>query len=96
MTARAVANGITVLGPNLDLVAEAIAGLGDIALSLNGALRALEVNPLWVNGDQVEALDVLVVTGPERAKGPPAATGGRSDEGRSRLEGGPEARRDEE
>jgi len=36
--------------------------LGDAALSLNGALRALEVNPLWVNGDQVEALDVLVVT----------------------------------
>jgi acetate---CoA ligase (ADP-forming) len=49
---------------NLDAVAEAIAGLGRTALSLNGALRVLEVNPLWVNGDQVEALDVLVVTGP--------------------------------
>jgi acyl-CoA synthetase (NDP forming) len=47
---------------NLDAVAEAIAGLGNTALALNGALRALEVNPLWVNGDQVEALDVLVVT----------------------------------
>jgi len=51
---------------NLDAVAEAIAGLSRAALSLdgalNGALRALEVNPLWVNGDQVEALDVLVVT----------------------------------
>jgi acetate---CoA ligase (ADP-forming) len=47
---------------NLDVVAEAIAGLGRTALSLNGGLRALEVNPLWVNGDQVEALDVLVVT----------------------------------
>jgi acetate---CoA ligase (ADP-forming) len=47
---------------DLDAVAEAIAALGDAALSLNGALRALEVNPLWVNGDQVEALDVLVVT----------------------------------
>jgi acyl-CoA synthetase (NDP forming) len=47
---------------NLDAIAEAIARLGDTALSLNGALRALEVNPLWVNGDQVEALDVLVVT----------------------------------
>ena len=47
---------------NLDLVAEAIAGLGEVAVSLDGALRALEVNPLWVNGDQVEALDVLVVT----------------------------------
>ncbi len=50
---------------NLDAVAEAIAGLGGVALSLDGALRALEVNPLWVNGDQVEALDVLVVTEPE-------------------------------
>ncbi len=48
---------------NLDAVAEAIAGLGRTALSLNGALRAMEVNPLYVNGDQVEALDVLVVTG---------------------------------
>jgi acyl-CoA synthetase (NDP forming) len=51
---------------SLDAVAEAIAGLGEVALALNGAqdgaLRALEVNPLWVNGDQVEALDVLVVT----------------------------------
>jgi acetate---CoA ligase (ADP-forming) len=54
---------------NLDAVAEAIARLGEAALSLNGALRALEVNPLWVNGDQVEALDVLVVTGPEGASG---------------------------
>ena len=29
---------------------------------MHGTLRALEVNPLWVNGDQVEALDVLVIT----------------------------------
>jgi acetate---CoA ligase (ADP-forming) len=51
---------------DLDAVAAAIAGLGEVALTLNGALngalRALEVNPLWVNGDQVEALDVLVIT----------------------------------
>jgi acyl-CoA synthetase (NDP forming) len=47
---------------NLDTVAEAVAGIGRTALSLGGALRALEVNPLWVNGDQVEALDVLVIT----------------------------------
>ena len=69
---------------NLDLVAEAITGLADTALSLNGTLHTLEVNPLWVNGDQVEALDVLVATGPERAKGPPAATGLRSDGGATR------------
>ncbi len=59
---------------DLDAVAEVIAGLGEVALSLNGALRALEVNPLWVNGDQVEALDVLVVTGPEGASGTEQAT----------------------
>ena len=53
---------------NLDAVAEAIARLADTALSLDGALRALEVNPLWVNGDQVEALDVLVVTEREEAR----------------------------
>ena len=47
---------------NLEAVAEAIAGLGEVALGLDGSLRALEVNPLWVNGDQVEALDVLVIT----------------------------------
>jgi acetate---CoA ligase (ADP-forming) len=51
---------------NLDAVAEAIARLGEAALALDAApdwsLRALEVNPLWVNGDQVEALDVLVIT----------------------------------
>jgi acyl-CoA synthetase (NDP forming) len=50
---------------DLDAVAAAIAGLGDTALSLGSALGALEVNPLWVNGDQVEALDVLVVTEPQ-------------------------------
>jgi len=50
------------LPANLDAVAAAIAGIGRTALSLGGALRALEVNPLWVNGDQVEALDVLVIT----------------------------------
>jgi acetate---CoA ligase (ADP-forming) len=54
---------------SLDAVAAAIVGVGNAALSLGGALRALEVNPLWVNGDQVEALDVLVVTEPESTSG---------------------------
>ncbi len=47
---------------DLDGVAAVIAALSTTALSLGGALRALEVNPLWVDGDRVEALDVLVVT----------------------------------
>jgi acetate---CoA ligase (ADP-forming) len=49
---------------DLEALADVITALGDTAMSLNGALRALEVNPLWVSGDQVEALDVLVVTDP--------------------------------
>jgi acyl-CoA synthetase (NDP forming) len=54
---------------DLDAIAEVIAKIGDAALSLGGTLRALEVNPLWVNGDQVEALDVLVATGPDVESG---------------------------
>jgi acyl-CoA synthetase (NDP forming) len=61
---------------SLDALAEVIWRIGQAALRLNeagaggaGALRALEVNPLWVDGDRVEALDVLIVTGQE----PPGA-----------------------
>lgn len=54
---------------DLDAVAEAIAGLAETALSLGSALSALEVNPLWVDGDQVEALDALVVTDAEQRSG---------------------------
>ncbi len=54
---------------DLDAVAAAPAGLSSTALSLGSALRVLEVNPLWVDGDQVEALDVFVVTEPEHGSG---------------------------
>jgi acetate---CoA ligase (ADP-forming) len=47
---------------DLDALAEVISRIGEAALGLNGSLRALEVNPLWVDGDRIEALDVLVVT----------------------------------
>jgi acyl-CoA synthetase (NDP forming) len=47
---------------DLDKLAGVIAAVGEAALSLGSSLRSLEVNPLWVNGDQVEALDVLVIT----------------------------------
>jgi acetate---CoA ligase (ADP-forming) len=49
-------------GADLDVLADVIAQIGALASSVPG-LQALEVNPLWVCGDQVEALDVLVVTG---------------------------------
>jgi hypothetical protein len=47
---------------DLDALAKTIASIGDAALSLGSALRSLEVNPLWVSGDQIEALDALVIT----------------------------------
>jgi acetate---CoA ligase (ADP-forming) len=48
---------------DLDALAGVIVRVADAALSLGAALNALEINPLWVDGDQIEALDVLVVTG---------------------------------
>ncbi len=46
---------------DLDALAKVISDIAELATSLDG-LRALEVNPLWVRGRQIEALDVLVVT----------------------------------
>jgi acetate---CoA ligase (ADP-forming) len=54
---------------NLGRLAEVITGISRAALSLGGALSALEVNPLWVHGDQIEALDALVVTEPDGSSG---------------------------
>jgi hypothetical protein len=45
---------------DLDALARVIARLGELASTVAG-LQALEVNPLWVRGSQIEALDVLVV-----------------------------------
>lgn len=47
---------------DLDALAEIVASIGNAALSLGDALTSLEVNPLWVRGDQIEALDTLVIT----------------------------------
>ncbi|HUA28926.1 MAG TPA: acetate--CoA ligase family protein [Streptosporangiaceae bacterium] len=52
---------------DLDALASVIVKLGEVAVGLNGSLRALEVNPLWVDGDRIEALDVLVVTADPRS-----------------------------
>jgi len=52
---------------DLDALAEVITRVSRAALSLGGSLQAMEVNPLWVNGDQVEALDVLVITEPDNS-----------------------------
>jgi acyl-CoA synthetase (NDP forming) len=47
---------------DLDALAKVIADIAELACSTDG-LQALEVNPLWVSGDQVEALDVLIIAG---------------------------------
>jgi len=46
---------------DIDRLAQVIAAIGDAALALGASLAALEVNPLWVCGDAVEALDALAV-----------------------------------
>jgi acetate---CoA ligase (ADP-forming) len=47
---------------DLDRVAEVVAQVAAAAAGLGPALNTLEINPLRVDGDDVEALDVLVVT----------------------------------
>ncbi len=46
---------------DLDGLARVIANIAQLAVA-TPSLRALEVNPLWVSGGHVEALDVLVIT----------------------------------
>lgn len=46
---------------DLDRLAEVIAAIGDAALALGEQLTTLEVNPLWVRGAEIEALDGLAV-----------------------------------
>jgi acetate---CoA ligase (ADP-forming) len=46
---------------DLDAVAAAIARIGDAVLALGDRLDELDVNPLWVRGAHVEALDGLAV-----------------------------------
>lgn len=46
---------------DLGLLAATVAGIGDLALRLGPDLAALDVNPLWVHGGRVEALDALAV-----------------------------------
>ncbi|MBO0710189.1 MAG: acetate--CoA ligase family protein, partial [Acetobacteraceae bacterium] len=44
---------------DLDAVAEAVARIGTAAVALGPDLEALDVNPLWVRGAEVQALDAL-------------------------------------
>jgi acyl-CoA synthetase (NDP forming) len=46
---------------DLDRLADVIVAVGNATLMLGPRLAALEINPLWVCGNAVEALDALVV-----------------------------------
>lgn len=46
---------------NLERLADVIVSVGDAALILGPGLAALEINPVRVHGDTVEALDALIV-----------------------------------
>jgi succinyl-CoA synthetase beta subunit len=46
---------------DLNRLAEVIAAIGNAALALGDDLATLEVNPLWVCGSEIEALDALAV-----------------------------------
>lgn len=46
---------------NLERLSEVIARIGDAALALGPQLETLEVNPLWVRGSEIEALDGLTI-----------------------------------
>ena len=48
------------IAADLDQLAEAICKVCELALSVKDELQELEINPLWVRGSQVEALDALI------------------------------------
>ena len=53
---------------DLAAVAVAVTRIGETALAFGPTLAAFDVNPLWVRGDQVEALDALCVWQNDRAQ----------------------------
>jgi succinyl-CoA synthetase beta subunit len=61
MRASALLDGVRGGQPvDVDVVASVIRRIGDLAMALGGELESLEVNPLWVNGSTIEALDAVV------------------------------------
>jgi len=45
---------------DLDRLAATVARVGDLALALGDDLESIEINPLWVDGCEIEALDAVV------------------------------------
>jgi acyl-CoA synthetase (NDP forming) len=65
MRASALLDGVRGGRPvDVDEVASVITRIGDLAVALGGELESLEVNPLWVNGGTIEALDAVVTWSP--------------------------------
>ena len=46
---------------DIDKLADVIAQIGDVLLACGDDLQEADINPLWARGDQVEALDALLV-----------------------------------
>jgi succinyl-CoA synthetase beta subunit len=66
MRASALLDGVRGGRPaDVDEVASVITRIGDLAVALGGELESLEVNPLWVNGGTIEALDAVVTWSPK-------------------------------
>lgn len=59
--ARLLAGHRGIPAAKLDVLAAAIARISQAITALGPELRELDINPLWVRGDQVEALDALFV-----------------------------------
>lgn len=58
---RALLDGFRGSKPaDVDAVVDAVVAIADLATGLGDEIESLEVNPLLVDGDRVEALDVLV------------------------------------
>ena len=49
---------------DLEALSAVIARIGDLALALGADLESLEINPLWVDGATIEALDAVVTWTP--------------------------------
>ncbi len=45
---------------DLEVLVEVIFQVSQVAQGLGKHLETLEINPLWVSGERIEALDVLV------------------------------------
>jgi acetate---CoA ligase (ADP-forming) len=58
---RALLDGVRGGTPaDLDALSAVIARIGDLAVALGADLESLEINPLWVDGARIEALDAVV------------------------------------